>query len=130
MALLESIKVWARRIKRDVLTVYYAARDPRTPVFLRALSLMVAAYALSPIDLIPDFIPVIGYLDDLLLVPLGLIIVIRLLPAHVLESSRAKAAAATERPCSRTAATIIVFIWLVCAGGLVYFVLAHLPSSS
>jgi uncharacterized membrane protein YkvA (DUF1232 family) len=122
MALLASAKEWARRIKRDVLTVYFAARDPRTPLFVRALAFIIAAYALSPIDLIPDFVPVLGYLDDLVLVPVGLILVIRFLPPDVLESSRAKAAGVSERPRNRTAAVVIVFFWMICASALVYFV--------
>ena len=78
----------ARRIKQDVVAVYHAARDKRTPWAVRLLALLVAAYALSPIDLIPDFVPVLGYLDDLLLVPLGLLQVIRLLPPAVLADAR------------------------------------------
>ena len=126
MALLQSARDWARRVKRDILTVYFAARDPRTPLSVRALAFMVAAYALSPIDLIPDFVPVLGYLDDLVIVPVGLMLVIRFLPAEVIESSRAKAAAVSERPYSRTAAVVIVFIWLACASGLAYFVLCSM----
>ena len=118
------------RIRRDVLTVYFAARDPDTPLLVRALACLVASYALSPIDLIPDFIPVFGYLDDLLIVPVGLIIVVRLLPADVLERSRAKAIAASEHPSSWTAGIIIVSIWLLFAAGLTYIVLARLNLSS
>ena len=80
MAVLGSARLWAQGIKRDVVAVYFAARDPATPWSVRLLALGVAAYALSPIDLIPDFIPVLGYLDDLLIVPLGLMLVIRWLP--------------------------------------------------
>ena len=121
MPLLDTAKAWARRIKRDVLTVYHAARDPRTPWALRWLALAVAAYALSPIDLIPDFIPVIGYLDDLLIVPLGLLLVIRWLPADVLDAARAKALAASERPRSTAAAVCIVGVWLAASGAAVYW---------
>ncbi|HEX6363353.1 MAG TPA: DUF1232 domain-containing protein [Albitalea sp.] len=117
MALLDRARDWARRIKRDVVAVWYAARDPDTPMLVRLLALAVAAYALSPIDLIPDFVPVLGYLDDLLIVPLGLLLVVRLLPRHVLEASRAKAAAALERPRSRAAAAVVVAIWVLCAVG-------------
>lgn len=120
MALLESAVYWARRIKRDVVAVYFAARDRDTPLAVRVLALAVAAYALSPIDLIPDFIPVLGYLDDLLIVPLGLWIVVRLLPAHVLASSRQKAAAALDRPRSKVAAFVIICIWLLCIGWITY----------
>ena len=109
-------KAWARGIKRDVVAVYHAAHDPRTPWAARLLALLVAAYALSPIDLIPDFIPVLGYLDDLLLVPLGLLLVIRLLPAEVLADARRQAALTLARPRSRAAAVVIVLLWLALAG--------------
>lgn len=121
MAILDSAKNWARRIKRDVVAVYFAARNPETPWAVRVLALAVAAYALSPIDLIPDFIPVLGYLDDLLIVPFGLWLVIRLLPAHVLASSRAKAVVALERPRSNVAAIAIVGVWLLCAAAGIYW---------
>lgn len=121
MTLLASAKDWARRIKRDVLTVYFAARNPATAWLLRLLALAVAAYALSPIDLIPDFVPVLGYLDDLLIVPVGLMVVIRLLPADVLAQSRAQAAAALERPRSVAAAVFVVAVWLLCTAAFVYW---------
>ncbi|RZU38559.1 uncharacterized membrane protein YkvA (DUF1232 family) [Fluviicoccus keumensis] len=114
----------ARRIKRDALTVYFAARDPRTPLPVRLLALMIAAYAFSPIDLIPDFIPVLGYLDDLILLPLGILLVIRLTPEVVIADSRAKAQLAADRPVSPAAAVVIVLIWLLCAAGLGYWWLA------
>lgn len=106
----------ARQLRQHTLTAYYAARDPRTPLHLRLLALFVAAYALSPIDLIPDFIPVIGYLDDLILVPLGLALVLRLLPADVKAAAQQQAAQAASRPVSRVAAVMIVVIWLLLAG--------------
>lgn len=106
------MKKWAKTIKRDVVAVYFAARDPRTPTVARVLAIAVAAYALSPIDLIPDFIPILGYLDDLIIVPLGLMLVIRMLPAEVLEAARLRASEAINRPRSNTAAVVIVFIWL------------------
>lgn len=121
MALLASAKAWARTIKRDVVAVYFAARHPDTPLLVRLLALAVAAYALSPIDLIPDVIPVLGYLDDLLIVPIGLVIVLRLLPPHVLATSRAQAAAALKRPRSIIAAVFVVAIWLACTGAFVYW---------
>ena len=110
-----TLKAQARQLKQHTLTVYFAARDPRTPVFVRVLALLVAAYALSPIDLIPDFIPVIGYLDDLLFVPLGLALVVRLTPPEVLESARAKALQTASKPVSYTAAVCFVLLWLVAA---------------
>lgn len=108
----------ARRLKLEVMTVYFAARDPRTPWPVRLLALAVAAYALSPIDLIPDFIPVLGYLDDLILLPLGLLLVLRLTPPAVLEASRAQARAIAARPSSTAAAAVVVAIWLAGAVGL------------
>jgi uncharacterized membrane protein YkvA (DUF1232 family) len=118
MGFIDSAKAWAKRLKRDVVAVYFAARDPRTPLPVRLLAFLVAAYALSPIDLIPDFIPVIGYLDDLLIVPLGLMWVIHLLPQPVLDDARAKAAVRLERPSGKLGLVLIVIIWLVGAGAL------------
>ncbi len=113
MQLLHSFKERVRELKQFTLVAYYAARDPRTPAFVRVLALVVAAYALSPIDLIPDFIPVLGYLDDLILVPLGIALVIRLLPESVLVSAQEQARRAAGRPTSKLAAGIIVVIWLL-----------------
>ena len=115
MRLLQTAKQWARALKRDVLVVYLAARDPRTPWALRLLALAVAAYALSPIDLVPDFIPVLGYLDDLLIVPLGLALVLRLLPPPVLLAARERAARMLARPRSWLAAAIIIMLWVLLA---------------
>lgn len=117
MAIL-SLKKWAKELKQQTLVAYFAARDPRTPWLVRLLALFVAAYALSPIDLIPDFIPVLGYLDDLILVPLGLVLVLRLVPPPVMLAARQKAAAAVDRPVSRAMATVIVAIWAVAIGGI------------
>jgi uncharacterized membrane protein YkvA (DUF1232 family) len=111
---------WARKIKRDVVAVYLAARDARTPWPVRALAWAVAAYALSPIDLIPDFIPVLGYLDDLLIVPLGLLWVLRLLPPEVLAQAREQAQALLERPRSPGAAVVFVLLWLLSGAWLTW----------
>ena len=111
--MLESAKRWARTIKRDSHAIYLASRDPRVPWHAKALALAVAAYALSPIDLIPDFIPVIGYLDDLIIVPVGIMIVVRMIPPEVMAEHRAAAELAAERPSSRTGLVIIVAIWLL-----------------
>lgn len=108
-------KQWARTIKRDVHAVWLAARDPRTPWFAKALALVVAAYAISPIDLIPDFIPVFGYLDDIIIVPLGIMLVTKLIPPEVLSEHRETAAKASERPVSRVAAGVVIAIWIICA---------------
>lgn len=115
MSVLTSMKAQAKQLKQHTLTVYFAARDSRTPLLVRALAVFVAGYALSPIDLIPDFIPVIGYLDDLLLVPLGLALVVRLTPPAVLVSAQAQAQQAANRPISYTAAAFFVALWLVVA---------------
>jgi uncharacterized membrane protein YkvA (DUF1232 family) len=113
--MLERTKQWARVVKRDVLALYGAGRDPRVPWYAKALALCVAGYALSPIDLIPDFIPVVGYLDDVILVPLGILLVVKLIPPGIMAEHRALAAATQDRPVSRGAAITIVFIWLACA---------------
>ena len=112
MAWTAAIKAWAQRLKRDVMAVYFAARNPATPWPLRLLAAAVAAYALSPIDLIPDFIPVLGLLDDLLIVPLGLWLVLRWLPPEVLATARGQAERALHRPRSALAAACIVALWL------------------
>ena len=107
-------------MKRDTYTLYLACRDPRTPWYVKAFAGVVVAYALSPIDLIPDFIPVLGYLDDLVLVPLGIALAVKMIPESVLLECRAMAQAASERPTSRTAAAVIIAIWLVTAGLLIW----------
>lgn len=119
----DRLKNWARVIRRDIHALYLAGRDPRVPWYAKALAAAVAAYALSPIDLIPDFIPVLGYLDDVILVPLGILLVVRFIPPEIMAEHRDLAAAAQERPVSRTAAAMIVCIWtaaVVLAGWLVY----------
>jgi uncharacterized membrane protein YkvA (DUF1232 family) len=107
-----SLRTWARALRRDAHAVWLAARDPRTPWYARAVAIAVAAYALSPIDLIPDFVPVLGYLDDLILVPLGLWLALRLIPPAVLADHRAAAEAAADRPVSRVAATCVILAWI------------------
>jgi uncharacterized membrane protein YkvA (DUF1232 family) len=91
--------------------VYLAARDPRTPWYAKALAVCIAGYALSPIDLIPDFVPVLGYLDDVVILPLGILAVIQMIPSEVMAESRATAALAADKPVSRTGAAVIVLIW-------------------
>src|SRR5690349_23131420 len=119
----DRLKQWARVIKRDVHALYLASRDPRVPWHAKAMAAVVAAYALSPIDLIPDFIPVVGYLDDLIVVPAGIWLVIRMIPADLLAECRARAVEISERPRSRVAAAIFVLVWIalaVISGWLVY----------
>src|SRR3982751_6755084 len=109
--MLSRIKSWASGLKRDAHAIYLASRDPRVPWHAKVLAIAVAAYALSPIDLIPDFIPVLGYLDDLIIVPLGLLLVIRLVPSDLMAEFRAEAARREGEPRSIVAAAIIVVIW-------------------
>ena len=118
---LQRLKDWARAIKRDVHALYLAARDPRTPWFAKAFALAIAAYALSPIDLIPDFIPVLGYLDEVLLLPLAIALAIRLVPPDVMAEHRIAAASAEGRPVTRAGAAFVVMLWLLVLGALLWF---------
>jgi uncharacterized membrane protein YkvA (DUF1232 family) len=113
----QGIRAWAMAIKRDVLTVWLVARDSRVPWYVKGLALCVAGYALSPIDLIPDFIPVLGLLDDLILVPLGVYLVVRLIPLAVAADLRQQAAErlAQRRPVSFWGAAVIILIWVTAA---------------
>ena len=105
----------AHRIRTEAHAVWLAARDPRTPLAAKLVGLLVAAYALSPIDLIPDFIPVIGLLDDAVLIPLGIWLFERLVPAELMREHRARAAILAERPVSWLGLAIIVAIWAAAA---------------
>ena len=121
MPILSDIRAWARRIKRDAVTLWFACRHPATPLLVKGLCVFVVAYALSPIDLIPDFIPVLGYVDDAILLPALIWLAIRLLPREAVEASRAQAdawmAAQGRRPSSRAGAVLIVALWLLLAYG-------------
>jgi uncharacterized membrane protein YkvA (DUF1232 family) len=118
---LERLKSWARALKRDVVALWIAARDPRTPWYAKAVAAAVAAYALSPIDLIPDFIPVLGYLDDLLIVPLGIALAIRLVPPDLMVDFRRDATLRASKPRSFGAALVIVAIWLLALTATAYW---------
>lgn len=109
----ESLKKWAKAIKRDVVALYFAARDPRVPWYAKLVAAAVAAYALSPIDLIPDFIPVLGYLDDLIILPLGIVLAVKLIDPSIMEEHRSAALALEGKPRSRVAAAVIIGVWLV-----------------
>jgi uncharacterized membrane protein YkvA (DUF1232 family) len=100
-----------RAMRRDVVALWLAGRDRRVPWYAKAVAAAVVAYALSPIDLIPDFVPVLGYLDDLLIVPLGVLLAIRLVPPAVMAELRLKAEATAERPMSVTGAAVIAAVW-------------------
>ena len=115
MTWLERVRRWARGIKRDVVVLWLAARDRRVPWYAKLAAGAVAAYALSPIDLIPDFIPVLGYLDDLIIVPVGIIVVLKLIPVDVLADLRAAAMKHTGQPVSRAGLVAVVSIWVLLA---------------
>lgn len=106
---------WARDLRRDVVALWLGARDPRVPVAAKLLCALVAGYALSPIDLVPDFIPILGYLDDLLLLPLGIWLAVRMIPAPVMADLRLQANELSKRPVNRIAAVLIILVWLVAA---------------
>ncbi len=120
MGLVASVKVWAASIKRDVLALWIAARDPRTPLSAKVVAAAVAAYALSPVDLIPDFVPVLGYLDDLIIVPLGIMLAVRLIPTPLMDEFRVEAMRLSQRPTSRAGLVAIVIIWALAAGMLLW----------
>jgi uncharacterized membrane protein YkvA (DUF1232 family) len=112
---LARLRAWARALKRDVHAIWLAARDPRVPWYAKMIAGCVAAYALSPIDLIPDFIPVLGLLDDALLIPAGLWLVAKMLPPGRLDEHRRAAEAAAERPVSKAGALVVVALWAALA---------------
>jgi uncharacterized membrane protein YkvA (DUF1232 family) len=119
------LKTWARALKRDVHAIYLAARHPRVPWYAKLLAIAVAGYALSPIDLIPDFIPVLGYVDDLIIVPLGIWLVVWLVPKEIMAECRAIASEAETHPHGKVAAIIIIAIWIFGAALLVWVAFAH-----
>jgi uncharacterized membrane protein YkvA (DUF1232 family) len=122
-----SWKEKVRSLKRSVLVLYLAYRDARTPWYAKAFALLVLAYALSPIDLIPDFIPVLGYVDDLILVPLGMYLAWKMIPREVAEDCRARAATAVVDPRVKQAGTLLILgawalvLWLIIRGVLSFF---------
>ncbi len=123
--MIERAKKWAGAIKRDVVALDIAGRDPRTPWYAKALAMAIAAYALSPIDLIPDFIPVLGYLDDLVLVPLGILLVVRMIPGPLMAEYREAAAERGRLPENKLAAVLVVTLWIAGVLGLAYLVLRN-----
>jgi uncharacterized membrane protein YkvA (DUF1232 family) len=109
------LKRWARRLKVEVHALYLAYKDPRVPWYARVFAAVVVGYAFSPIDLIPDPIPVLGYLDDLVLIPLGVALAVRMIPPQVLAECREKARELKDRPVSRVAAVVVVAVWVALA---------------
>ena len=119
--ILQTWKQRARQLKQETYAMYLALRDPRVPWYARLVAACVVGYAFSPIDLIPDFVPVLGYLDDLIIVPLGIALALKMIPADVMAECRARsqAAMAEGKPVNRVAAGIIIAIWLMVAAALV-----------
>ncbi len=129
--MLDQLKARARALKQEAYAIYIAARDPRTPWYVKALIFFVVAHTFSPIDLIPDFIPVLGYLDDLIITPGGIWLAVRLIPAEVLAEARATAATPAwsersrrlDRSVGKVGAVLIVLVWIVGVVGIVYLFL-------
>src|SRR5215813_497750 len=121
--MLEKLKARARALKTEAYAIYLAARDPRTPWYARALIFFVVAHTFSPIDLIPDFIPILGYLDDLIITPGGIWLAIRLIPPEVLAEARATAATrGIDKNVGRIGAMLIILVWIIAAIGIVYLI--------
>ncbi|MNF46968.1 hypothetical protein D3C76_490860 [compost metagenome] len=118
--ILDRLRGWARKLKRQTMVLWFCYQHPQTPWLPKWISVFVVAYALSPIDLIPDFIPVLGYLDDVIILPLGILLAIRLIPAQVLDECQVKASewekSHVKRPINIFAAVIVVLVWFVTAG--------------
>jgi uncharacterized membrane protein YkvA (DUF1232 family) len=115
-------------IKRDVVALWLAARDPRVPWYAKAMAGAVAAYALSPIDLIPDFIPVLGYLDDLVIVPAGILLAVRMIPAPLMTEFRAEASRREGRPASRAGLVAIICVWIAALGLAGFWLRAYISN--
>ena len=124
MSFVERLKRWARRLKVEVHALYLAYKDPRVPWYARVFAAVVVGYAFSPIDLIPDPIPVLGYLDDLILIPLGVALAVRMIPPHVLAECREEARQMRDKPVSKGAAVVVVAVWVALAA-LAVWVLAR-----
>lgn len=123
----ERLKKWAGRLEAELYALYLAYRDPRVPLHARIFAACVVGYAFSPVDLIPDPIPVLGYLDDLVLVPLGVALALKMIPAHILAECREEARRVIEeRPANRAAAVIIVALWLSLAALAIYYTVRSL----
>lgn len=126
MTLFDRLRRWARSLIQDVHALYLAGRDPRVPLLAKLAALAIAVYALSPIDLIPDFIPLLGYLDELILLPLAIWLVLKLIPPDLLAEHRAAAAAAEARPTSRAGGAMIAVLWIIAAGLLLWLLWPHI----
>ena len=120
---IEWLKKRASAIRRDAVALYLATRDPRVPWYAKGLAALIAAYVLSPIDLIPDFIPVLGYLDELILLPLAIVGVARLIDPAIMAEHRSTASQMAERPTSKMGAVLIVGIWMLSVAMIAWWLL-------
>ena len=121
--MIEKLKSRARALKTEAIAIYFAAKDPRTPWYAKALIIFVVAHTFSPIDLIPDFIPVLGYLDDLIITPLGIALAIRLIPAEVLAESRVRAAdSGVDGSIASLGVILVVLTWIIGVAIIIYLV--------
>ena len=124
--MIEGLKVRARELKREAYAIYLAARDPRTPWYAKALVFFVVAHTFSPIDLIPDFIPILGYLDDLIITPGGLWLAVRMIPPEVLQEARAVAATRDiDRSLGKYGAIVIILLWILAAALVLFLFLRY-----
>ncbi|WLD93092.1 YkvA family protein [Alkalihalobacillus sp. AL-G] len=122
-AVLKTVKKWARKLKSELLVLYYSYKDKRVPWNAKLIAILVVGYAFSPIDLIPDFIPILGYLDDIILLPLGIALAIKLIPDHVFQEYQVKVneKEGKEKPRNWIAGLIVLVIWLLVISGLAYY---------
>ena len=120
------LRDWARALKRDVVALWLAARDTRTPMLAKVVAAAVAAYAFSPIDLVPDIVPVLGYLDDVIVLPLGILLAIRLIPPTLMAEFRRAAERQIDRPTSRVGLVFVLTLWLVVAAAVLCWLLPHI----
>ena len=119
--MIDRLKHWARSIKRDIAVLWLAARHPDVPRRVKVIAAATVAFALSPIDLIPDFVPVLGYLDDLVIVPLGILLAVRMIPEAVLAELRTRATEIGRLPASKAGFAAIAFLWLLTAAAIAWW---------
>jgi len=131
-SVLDKMKFRARQLKLNLIVLYLSYKDPRVKWYAKLFTLCVVAYAFSPIDLIPDFIPILGYLDDLIIVPLGIYLALKMLPKNVIEANRAKAQEIKSKPKNWFTATLFIIVWVLLAiwiSRFIYTRLFNLPST-
>lgn len=122
----QRLKIWAKALKTEIIALYYAYKHPRVSLAAKIFTACVVAYALSPIDLIPDFIPLLGYLDDIIILPLGIAAAVKMIPADIMLESREKAKMLIQRPRNWVAGVFIIVIWVLLALWLFKYFIRHL----